>query len=521
MNNLFKYISKRTCFTFAVAIFSVTGGQIAAALGIIFIGAIVEFSSSEILNRIILLCLASAIVVGLIHYGMFGLFRIFGKRWELPQLRRLNDYIHGEKINTDTPTETLIKISAFLDRFPNFNATVTAILSGGVVIAAIIYEIATSGSWKNVIGVFGGGLIAWISFTIFTLIITEIVTANARCESRRILMHRKEWTEPGYTTALSRKFEFFLIIMLISIIITYFVSTSKVITSPILAITILGLLILALGFLLCYLVFLSIITPLRQIQKSASKLSLGQGLEFLSGSVDQEFITTARIIFDTAQEIMTYRNQLLQLNLELEKKVEERTSELQKINKELQKEIEKRELVEQHLRISQKKYKELSITDGLTRLFNKRQLYQQLEAEIERAHRYHTTLSVMLLDIDDFKQFNDQWGHLEGDNVLAELGKTIMNSMRRIDSGYRYGGEEFTIILPSSVATEAAKVAERIRLQFSQLKFQPKPDVEPQYVTVSIGIAEYTQGEDLPTLLDRADKNMYAAKSQGKDRVIF
>ncbi len=521
MNNLFTYISKRTCFTFAVAIVSVTGGQIAAALGIIFIGAIVEFSSAEILNRTILLCLASAIAAGLLHYGMFGLFRIFGKKWEPPQLRRLNDYIDGEKIKPDTSDENLIKLSGFLDKFPDFNAIVSAILSGGVVIAAIIYEIATSGHWKNVIGVFGGGLIAWISYTIFTLVITEIVTANARCESRRILMNRKKWTEPSYSTALSRKFGFFLIIMLTSIIITYFVSTSKVITSPLLVITILGLLILALGFLLCALVFIAIMAPLRQIQKSASTLSLGQGPEFLSGSIDREFITTAKIIFDTAQKIMTYRNQLLQLNLELEKKVTERTAELQKINEELQQEIEKREQVEQHLRISQKKYKELSITDGLTRLYNKRQLYHQLESEIERAHRYHTPLSVMLLDIDNFKQFNDQWGHLEGDKVLAELGKTIMNSMRRIDSGYRYGGEEFTIILPSSIASEAAKVAERIRHQFSELKFKPTPDCEPQYVTVSIGIAEYIQDEDLPNLLDRADKHMYKAKSLGKNQVIY
>lgn len=520
MNNLFNYISSRTCFTFAVAVFSVTGGQIAATLGIIFIGTVVEFKSPKLLMITVVLCLASAFVMGIVHYILFGVSRAWGKPRELKLLTILNDNISSQTIINDIPTEKLIITSRFLDRLPYYNATVSASLSGGVVIVAVIYGTLICSYWKDILGIFGGGLIAWVSYTIFTLIITEIVTSNVRCESRRLLMHREAWTEPAFTTPLARKFAFFLLIMLMSIFITYFVGTSTVITSPLLVITVLSLLTLAMGFLLCAFVFISIMAPLRQIQKSASNLSVGQGLEFLSGSIDREFITTAKIIYDTALKITNYRNQLLELNSKLEKKVQERTSELQNINENLQQEIEKRKQVEQNLRVSENKYKELSITDGLTRLYNKRQLYYQLEAEIERAHRYHTALSVMLLDIDDFKRFNDQWGHLEGDKVLAELGKTIMNSMRRIDSGYRYGGEEFTIILPSSCSAEAAKVAERIRLQFSELEFYPKAG-ERQTVTVSIGIAEYIQGEDLPTLLDRADKNMYKAKSQGKNRVVY
>ncbi len=519
MNIIFNFISTRVCFTFAVAFLSVLGGQAAAVLGVVFIGATVDFSSTGVLVRTVILCLSLVTVAAFIHYAMFGLGRLWNKNWELKNFHVLNDHIQGQEFARDIPTETLTKISNLLDRLPIFNAKIASLFSGVVVISGVIHEIFTSGFLKNILGILGGGLIAWISYTMFTLIITEIITSNARCESRRLLTLRGAWTKASYTTTLSRKFSFFLFIMLMSIIIAYFVSTSKIITSPLITIIILGLLTLALGILLCVFVFISIMIPLREIQESASKMSQGQRLEFLSGSIDREFISTAKTIYAAAQKIVTYRNQLLELNVELEKKVQERTSELLITNENLQQEIEKREQVEQNLRLSQQKYKELSITDGLTRLYNKRQLYHQLEAEIDRASRYHMPLSVMLLDIDNFKAFNDKWGHLEGDKVLAELGKTIMNSMRRIDSGYRYGGEEFTIILPSSVAKEAANVAERIRLQFSELVFYPCEN-QPRNVTVSIGIAEYIPGEDLPALLDRADKNMYKAKAQGKNRIV-
>jgi PAS domain S-box-containing protein len=118
--------------------------------------------------------------------------------------------------------------------------------------------------------------------------------------------------------------------------------------------------------------------------------------------------------------------------------------------------------MEEALRESEKKYKELSITDDLTGLFNQRHFYNQLRAEIDRIQRYKHPLALLLLDVDNFKIYNDTYGHLAGDKVLTKLGEVIRNSIRKTDSGYRYGGEEFTVILTETRGQDAGVAAERL-----------------------------------------------------------
>ncbi len=175
---------------------------------------------------------------------------------------------------------------------------------------------------------------------------------------------------------------------------------------------------------------------------------------------------------------------------------------------------------EQALRQSEQRYKELSIVDELTGLFNKRHFNHHLELESERARRYKLPLSLLLLDIDNFKQHNDTYGHADGDRVLARLGTIIAESIRLNDLGCRYGGEEFTVILPNTSGKDAMVVAERIRARFGAEAFVPTPDHVVRK-TVSVGIAEYRTGEKKEELLERADQNMYAAKQGGKNRVVF
>ena len=110
--------------------------------------------------------------------------------------------------------------------------------------------------------------------------------------------------------------------------------------------------------------------------------------------------------------------------------------------------ITERKQAEDALRESEKKYRELSIIDDLTQLYNSRHFYAQLEIEIERSNRYGQPLTLLLLDLDKFKKFNDKYGHVEGDHVLSQLGQVIKRCLRDPDSAYRYGGEEFTIMLP-------------------------------------------------------------------------
>ncbi len=172
------------------------------------------------------------------------------------------------------------------------------------------------------------------------------------------------------------------------------------------------------------------------------------------------------------------------------------------------------------LRASEQRFKEMSITDELTGLYNSRHFFSRLKAEIERTDRYGHPLTLLMLDLDNFKQYNDAFGHLSGDRALAETGDIIRKSIRSTDSAYRYGGEEFAVILPESGGQESLYFAERIRKSFeSQALFAHKED--DLRVTVSIGVAQYIPGEEILTFIKRADENMYVAKNEGKNRVHF
>lgn len=164
------------------------------------------------------------------------------------------------------------------------------------------------------------------------------------------------------------------------------------------------------------------------------------------------------------------------------------------------------------------KLKELSITDGLTRLFNSRHFYAQLKNEAGRCIRYDHALSLLIIDIDHFKDYNDKFGHLEGDQVLMRIGQVIKLLLRKMDSAYRYGGEEFTVILPETEIEEAGVVAQRIRRAVKEIIFSPQPHVETS-ISISIGFTEYRPPEDITIFVQRADKALYRSKAGGRDCV--
>jgi len=174
----------------------------------------------------------------------------------------------------------------------------------------------------------------------------------------------------------------------------------------------------------------------------------------------------------------------------------------------------------ERLRESEQRYQELSITDGLTKLFNSRQFYAVLHGEIERSNRYDHPLTVLMLDIDDFKKYNDTYGHLEGDRVLARFAEIIRECLRQTDSAYRYGGEEFSVILPATKGEQGIVTAERVRIALKNEIFKPRPDKDIR-VTVSIGLAQHARNEEMMDFLRRADRNLYKAKASGKNQVCF
>ena len=180
--------------------------------------------------------------------------------------------------------------------------------------------------------------------------------------------------------------------------------------------------------------------------------------------------------------------------------------------------ISERKRMEKALRDSEKRYRELSIVDGLTLLYNSRHFYFQLKIELDRSNRYGQPLTLLLLDLDNFKHFNDTYGHVEGDQVLRRLGQVVKRCLRETDFAYRYGGEEFTIVLPMTTSADGAITAERIRTEFKKETFSPAPG-QDVHVTVSIGLAQYKPKEEMKVFVHRVDQLMYRGKKNGKDNV--
>jgi two-component system, cell cycle response regulator len=179
--------------------------------------------------------------------------------------------------------------------------------------------------------------------------------------------------------------------------------------------------------------------------------------------------------------------------------------------------LKERRLTQERLHMMEE-LKKLSITDGLTQLYNSRYFYSQIKGEIERFKRYGHKLSMLLLDIDHFKDYNDTHGHLEGDKILVRIGRIIKSCLRKMDTAYRYGGEEFTIILPGTPGEEAKTVAERLRTAVAAEDFTGG-DHPGSRITISIGVTQYCHDEPVSSFVQRADQAMYQSKQSGRNKV--
>lgn len=164
--------------------------------------------------------------------------------------------------------------------------------------------------------------------------------------------------------------------------------------------------------------------------------------------------------------------------------------------------------------------REQSITDELTQVFNRRYFNQRFERELQRAQRYQRSLSLIMLDIDHFKIFNDTHGHLWGDAVLKQVAQTLEGSLRQADILARFGGEEFVILLPEIDRAHGQQVAEKLRHAIANTVF-PKAETQPfGRITASLGLAAFpedaTETEDL---IHVADQGLYLAKARGRNQV--
>lgn len=161
----------------------------------------------------------------------------------------------------------------------------------------------------------------------------------------------------------------------------------------------------------------------------------------------------------------------------------------------------------------------LANTDPLTGCLNRRALLEELERELERARRYHLDVTIMMVDLDRFKQINDTRGHLVGDTVLGKMGELLRREARSVDIVARYGGEEFTLVLPDTGGHGGVVFAERIRAHTERLNFADAG--EPLRVTVSIGVATFSGGDRVTaeSMIAKADAALYRAKGAGRNLV--
>lgn len=161
--------------------------------------------------------------------------------------------------------------------------------------------------------------------------------------------------------------------------------------------------------------------------------------------------------------------------------------------------------------------KQMSLTDPLTKLFNRRHFEAEFEREFKRAKRYNNPLSIAVADIDFFKQINDNYGHLCGDYVLKEIAYLISNNFRQTDLIFRYGGEEFVVVLTETSGKNALIPLERLRKAIEDHKFRfNNQDIK---ITLSIGVSSNTDCKSTQEMFEYADKALYSAKNNGRNQI--
>lgn len=219
--------------------------------------------------------------------------------------------------------------------------------------------------------------------------------------------------------------------------------------------------------------------------------------------------------------IMISRNQLLEMLRSSSSELIGQINELERSNRELIDSIRTKSDILSKLETANMKLKELSIRDGLTKLYNHVYFQERLTEEFTRSQRYNSVLSFIMADIDNFKAFNDTYGHQQGDSILVKVSQILMASIRGIDFAARYGGEEFALILPNIDRSGAHLLAERLRNKVENY-FSLEGEI-PLKVTISQGVASipHSNISTKTDLIKAADAALYKAKRQGKNKVIL
>lgn len=203
------------------------------------------------------------------------------------------------------------------------------------------------------------------------------------------------------------------------------------------------------------------------------------------------------------ENLLTITKSVRQENLKLEKRLAESSDEITDLRRNV-------ESIQQE-----------AMTDPLTGVNNRKSFDAMIDSLIEQARKTQEPLTLVVADIDHFKNFNDRWGHQTGDHVLRLVAQVMSDNVKGADLLARYGGEEFAILLPGATIESAAALADRIRtlIQSRRLK-KRRTNEDLGLVTISMGVAEFEPGDTPETLIDRADERLYEAKRTGRNRVV-
>jgi diguanylate cyclase (GGDEF)-like protein len=265
------------------------------------------------------------------------------------------------------------------------------------------------------------------------------------------------------------------------------------------------------------LISLRIVQPIAELNQASQQMMQGDFSGQIQPPTIHELSKLAKSFKQMQHEILLSRQQLEEYSRSLEQKVSDRTQALQQ-------EIVRRASAEVALQSANQKLQLLAYLDGLTQIANRRQLDERLKQELRRMKRERLPLSLILCDVDYFKQYNDTYGHQMGDDCLRRIAKVMEAAVRRpSDLAARYGGEEFAILLPSTPISGALEVAREIQTHIRYLQIPHESSQVSPYVTSSFGIASLVPNHSTTPeeLLELADQALYQAKLGGRDRIAI
>jgi diguanylate cyclase (GGDEF)-like protein len=259
-----------------------------------------------------------------------------------------------------------------------------------------------------------------------------------------------------------------------------------------------------------------LVKPIVEISQASQKIAQGDFDSRVHAPNIRELSTLASSFTQMSQELQQSRQQLEDYSRSLEQKVSDRTQSLEQ-------EIQRRAAAETALQAANQALQDLVYIDALTQISNRRQFDERMVQEWKRLKREQLPLSLILCDVDYFKQYNDTYGHQAGDDCLYNIAQTLANAVRRPpDLAARYGGEEFVVLLPNTSLEGAKDVAKKIQTHILSLQLPHQKSAVSQYVTASFGVTSVIPTESITPeqLLLKADRALYQAKAEGRDCIV-